>query len=49
MFLLRNSSVLEQGFLRAILAEFRQSGLEEATFQQVIVFFQIFLDFGLGL
>uniref|UniRef100_A0A8C5NZY3 Origin recognition complex subunit 1 n=1 Tax=Jaculus jaculus TaxID=51337 RepID=A0A8C5NZY3_JACJA len=32
---IRNSSVLEQGFLRAILAEFRQSGLEEATFQQI--------------
>uniref|UniRef100_A0A8C0ZNV3 Origin recognition complex subunit 1 n=1 Tax=Castor canadensis TaxID=51338 RepID=A0A8C0ZNV3_CASCN len=32
---IKNSSVLEQGFLRAILAEFRQSGLEEATFQQV--------------
>ncbi|XP_040834610.1 origin recognition complex subunit 1 isoform X2 [Ochotona curzoniae] len=32
---IRNSSVLEQGFLRAILAEFRRSGLEEATFQQI--------------
>ncbi|XP_004371787.2 origin recognition complex subunit 1 [Trichechus manatus latirostris] len=32
---IKNSSVLEQGFLRAILAEFRRSGLEEATFQQV--------------
>ncbi|XP_037672612.1 origin recognition complex subunit 1 [Choloepus didactylus] len=32
---IKNCSVLEQGFLRAILAEFRQSGLEEATFQQV--------------
>lgn len=32
---IKNSSVLEQSFLRAILAEFRQSGLEEATFQQV--------------
>lgn len=32
---IKNSSVLEQGFLRAILAEFRQSGLEEATFQQI--------------
>ncbi|KAK2504390.1 hypothetical protein MC885_003144 [Smutsia gigantea] len=34
-FSLRNSSILEQSFLRAILAEFRRSGLEEATFQQV--------------
>ncbi|XP_006879867.1 PREDICTED: origin recognition complex subunit 1 [Elephantulus edwardii] len=32
---IKNSSVLEQGFLRAVLAEFRRSGLEEATFQQV--------------
>ncbi|XP_064138047.1 origin recognition complex subunit 1 isoform X3 [Loxodonta africana] len=32
---IKNSSVLEQGFLRAILAEFRRTGLEEATFQQV--------------
>ncbi|KAM6217041.1 origin recognition complex subunit 1 [Rhynchocyon petersi] len=32
---IKNSSVMEQGFLRAILAEFRRSGLEEATFQQV--------------
>uniref|UniRef100_A0A8C6R917 Origin recognition complex subunit 1 n=1 Tax=Nannospalax galili TaxID=1026970 RepID=A0A8C6R917_NANGA len=32
---IKNSSILEQGFLRAILAEFRQSGLEEATFQQI--------------
>ncbi|XP_048207277.1 origin recognition complex subunit 1 isoform X2 [Perognathus longimembris pacificus] len=32
---IKNASVLEQGFLRAILAEFRQSGLEEATFQQI--------------
>ncbi|XP_059230722.1 origin recognition complex subunit 1 isoform X2 [Mustela nigripes] len=32
---IKNSSVLEQSFLRAILAEFRRSGLEEATFQQV--------------
>uniref|UniRef100_H0V4L6 Origin recognition complex subunit 1 n=1 Tax=Cavia porcellus TaxID=10141 RepID=H0V4L6_CAVPO len=32
---IKNSSVLEQGFLRAILAEFRRSGLEEATFQQI--------------
>lgn len=32
---IKNSSVLEQSFLRAILAEFHRSGLEEATFQQV--------------
>ncbi|XP_055978195.1 origin recognition complex subunit 1 [Sorex fumeus] len=32
---IKNSSVLEQNFLRAILAEFRRSGLEEATFQQI--------------
>ncbi|KAM5248595.1 origin recognition complex subunit 1 [Ctenodactylus gundi] len=32
---IKNASVLEQGFLRAILAEFRRSGLEEATFQQI--------------
>lgn len=32
---IRNASVLEQGFLRAILAEFHRSGLEEATLQQV--------------
>ncbi|XP_069498296.1 origin recognition complex subunit 1 isoform X2 [Ambystoma mexicanum] len=32
---IRNSSVLEQGFLRAVLSEFRRSGLEEALFQQV--------------
>ncbi|KAM6172769.1 origin recognition complex subunit 1 isoform 2-T2 [Erethizon dorsatum] len=32
---IKNSSVLEQGFLRAILAEFHRSGLEEATFQQI--------------
>ncbi|CAI9571948.1 unnamed protein product, partial [Staurois parvus] len=32
---IRNSSVLEQCFLRAVIAEFRRSGLEEATFQQV--------------
>ncbi|XP_075412158.1 origin recognition complex subunit 1 [Tenrec ecaudatus] len=32
---IRNCSVLEQCFLRAILAEFRRSGLEEATFKQV--------------
>ncbi|XP_073449629.1 origin recognition complex subunit 1 isoform X2 [Aquarana catesbeiana] len=31
----RSSSVLEQCFLRAVIAEFRRSGLEEATFQQV--------------
>lgn len=35
-FPLRNCSLLEQGFLRAIIAEFRRSGLEEATFQQVL-------------
>lgn len=38
-FPLRNSSVMEQSFLRAILAEFHRSGLEEATFQQVIDLF----------
>ena len=38
-FSLRNSSILEQSFLRAVLAEFRRSGLEEATFQQVIDLF----------
>ncbi|KAM5320175.1 origin recognition complex subunit 1 isoform 1-T6 [Glossophaga mutica] len=32
---IKNSSVMEQSFLRAILAEFHRSGLEEATFQQV--------------
>ncbi|KAI5139209.1 Origin Recognition Complex Subunit 1 [Manis pentadactyla] len=32
---IKNSSILEQSFLRAILAEFHRSGLEEATFQQV--------------
>lgn len=32
---IKNSSILEKNFLRAILAEFRRSGLEEATFQQV--------------
>uniref|UniRef100_A0A6I8P206 Origin recognition complex subunit 1 n=1 Tax=Ornithorhynchus anatinus TaxID=9258 RepID=A0A6I8P206_ORNAN len=32
---IRNASLLEQGFLKATLAEFRRSGLEEATFQQV--------------
>ncbi|XP_018407964.1 PREDICTED: origin recognition complex subunit 1 [Nanorana parkeri] len=31
----RNASVLEQCFLRAVISEFRRSGLEEATFQQV--------------
>ncbi|XP_027297947.1 origin recognition complex subunit 1 isoform X1 [Cricetulus griseus] len=31
---IKNCSLLEQGFLRAIIAEFRRSGLEEATFQQ---------------
>lgn len=35
-FPLRNCSLLEQGFLRAMIAEFRRSGLEEATFQQVL-------------
>ncbi|XP_010845481.1 PREDICTED: origin recognition complex subunit 1 isoform X1 [Bison bison bison] len=34
---IKNSSILEQSFLRAILAEFRRSGLEEATFQQVYI------------
>ncbi|XP_059110660.1 origin recognition complex subunit 1 [Peromyscus eremicus] len=32
---IKNCSLLEQGFLRAIIAEFRRSGLEEATFQQI--------------
>ncbi|XP_021056138.1 origin recognition complex subunit 1 [Mus pahari] len=32
---IKSSSVLEQSFLRAIIAEFRRSGLEEATFQQI--------------
>ncbi|XP_021516290.1 origin recognition complex subunit 1 isoform X2 [Meriones unguiculatus] len=32
---IKNCSVLEQGFLRAIIAEFRRTGLEEATFQQI--------------
>ncbi|XP_066125294.1 origin recognition complex subunit 1 isoform X1 [Saccopteryx bilineata] len=32
---IKNSSVMEKSFLRAILAEFHRSGLEEATFQQV--------------
>uniref|UniRef100_H0XDA6 Origin recognition complex subunit 1 n=1 Tax=Otolemur garnettii TaxID=30611 RepID=H0XDA6_OTOGA len=32
---IKNCSMLEQSFLRAILAEFRQSGLEEATFHQI--------------
>ncbi|KAF6110458.1 origin recognition complex subunit 1 [Phyllostomus discolor] len=32
---IKNSSVMEQSFLRALLAEFHRSGLEEATFQQV--------------
>nr|BAE24817.1 unnamed protein product [Mus musculus] len=32
---IKNSSVVEQSFLRAIIAEFRRSGLEEATFQQI--------------
>ncbi|KAM6962432.1 origin recognition complex subunit 1 [Aplochiton taeniatus] len=34
---IRCSSVQEQLFLRAVLAEFRRLGLEEATFQQVFV------------
>ncbi|KAL1022810.1 hypothetical protein UPYG_G00032600 [Umbra pygmaea] len=34
---IRCASVQEQLFLRAILAEFRRLGLEEATFQQVFV------------
>ncbi|XP_075472455.1 origin recognition complex subunit 1 isoform X2 [Ascaphus truei] len=32
---IRSSSVLEQTFLKAVISEFRRSGLEEATFQQV--------------
>ncbi|KAM8930958.1 origin recognition complex subunit 1 [Pelodytes ibericus] len=32
---IRSSSVMEQAFLRAVLAEFRRSGLEEAPFQRV--------------
>ncbi|XP_027628037.1 origin recognition complex subunit 1 isoform X2 [Tupaia chinensis] len=32
---IKNSSVLEQSFLRAILAEFHRSGLEEATLKQI--------------
>ncbi|KAG8436901.1 hypothetical protein GDO86_007840 [Hymenochirus boettgeri] len=32
---IRNASILEQAFLRAVIAEFRRSGLEEATFQQI--------------
>ncbi|KAE8610209.1 hypothetical protein XENTR_v10012047 [Xenopus tropicalis] len=32
---IRNSSLMEQTFLRAVIAEFRRSGLEEATFQQI--------------
>jgi hypothetical protein len=32
---IKNSSVLEQSFLRAIFSEFHWSGLEEATFQQI--------------
>ncbi|XP_028856628.1 origin recognition complex subunit 1 [Denticeps clupeoides] len=34
---IRCSSVQEQLFLRAVIAEFRRLGLEEATFQQVFV------------
>lgn len=30
---------MEQSFLRAVLAEFHRTGLEEATFQQVIDLF----------
>ncbi|KAK7877185.1 hypothetical protein WMY93_032108 [Mugilogobius chulae] len=33
----QNASVQEQIFLRAVVAEFRRLGLEEATFQQVFV------------
>ncbi|KAM3915330.1 origin recognition complex subunit 1 [Leptodactylus fuscus] len=32
---IRSASVQEQAFLKAVIAEFRRSGLEEATFQQV--------------
>lgn len=31
----RNASLHEQTFLKAVLAEFRRSGLEEATVQEV--------------
>uniref|UniRef100_A0A672YQP1 Origin recognition complex subunit 1 n=1 Tax=Sphaeramia orbicularis TaxID=375764 RepID=A0A672YQP1_9TELE len=34
---IRSASVQEQLFLRAVIAEFRRLGLEEATFQQVFV------------
>ncbi|CAL8309889.1 unnamed protein product [Lota lota] len=34
---IRCASIQEQLFLRAVLAEFRRLGLEEATFQQVLV------------
>ncbi|XP_076015516.1 origin recognition complex subunit 1 [Genypterus blacodes] len=34
---IKNASVQEQLFLRAVIAEFRRLGLEEATFQQVWV------------
>ena len=33
--LYRHSSVHEKMFLRGVLAEFRRTGLEEATFKQV--------------
>lgn len=33
----RCASLQEQLFLRAIIAEFRRLGLEEATFQQVML------------
>ncbi|XP_066453691.1 origin recognition complex subunit 1 [Eleutherodactylus coqui] len=32
---IRSASVQEQAFLKAVIAEFRRSGLEESTFQQV--------------
>ncbi|XP_053325094.1 origin recognition complex subunit 1 [Spea bombifrons] len=32
---IKNASVMEQTFLRAVIAEFRRSGLEEATLQKV--------------
>ncbi|GAA6066284.1 origin recognition complex subunit 1 isoform X1 [Tachysurus ichikawai] len=37
LFYFRCSSLQEQLFLRAVIAEFRRLGLEEATFQQVFV------------
>lgn len=39
VFWLRNASLHEQIFLKAILAEFRRAGVEEATVQQVWGFF----------